>query len=194
MKVAVIESAAQGGLLHYAAQLADALADRGHDVDLLTARENELLGRRRFAHMPAVLPAPTARRAEPPRGLRYVVRRGGIALRLMRASARSMWELRRGSTTLFCSSTILTRCSRQARRSCSRWSPGRPLWSPFAPSPVLGTDGAATICTSLRAGCLRCSGERTRAWTSCSSKESAPEPSSPKPGEAPFRLPCFHVV
>jgi D-inositol-3-phosphate glycosyltransferase len=96
MKLAVIESAAQGGLLHYAAQLADALADRGHDVDLLTARENELLGRRGSARMRAILTAPTQRRAEPPSGLRNVVRRSGIALRLMRASARSMWELRRG--------------------------------------------------------------------------------------------------
>ena len=32
MRIAVVESAAHGGLLHYAAQLANALADRGHDV------------------------------------------------------------------------------------------------------------------------------------------------------------------
>jgi len=46
MRIAVVESAAHGGLLHYAAQLANALADRGHDVELITARGNELLGYR----------------------------------------------------------------------------------------------------------------------------------------------------
>jgi glycosyltransferase involved in cell wall biosynthesis len=96
MRLAVLETAAHGGLLHYAAQLADALADRGHDVDLLTARDNELLERRGSARMRAVLTPLTRRATEVPTGLRYVVRRSGIAVRLARTTARSMWELRRG--------------------------------------------------------------------------------------------------
>lgn len=96
MRLAVVESAAHGGLLHYAAQLADALADRGHDVELITARDNELFGRRGSARMRAVLAAPTRQRSEAPSGLRYVARRSGIAIRLARASLRTLWELRRG--------------------------------------------------------------------------------------------------
>ena len=96
MRIAVVESAAHGGLLHYAAQLANALADRGHDVELITARGNELLGHRSSARMRPVLAAPTRRRAEAPTGLRDVTRKGGIATRLTRASLRTLWELRRG--------------------------------------------------------------------------------------------------
>ena len=97
MRLAVVESAPHGGLLHYAAQLADALAARGHDVDLITARGNELLGRTGPARMRAVLVAPTPRPSEAPSGLRYLVRRSVIAGRLGRASARTIWELRRGA-------------------------------------------------------------------------------------------------
>jgi glycosyltransferase involved in cell wall biosynthesis len=96
MRLAVVVSAAHGGLLHYAAQLADALAARGHDAELITARGNELLGRTGPARMRAVLAPPTARASEPPAGWRYAVRRGGIAIRLVRSSARILWELRRG--------------------------------------------------------------------------------------------------
>ena len=97
MRLAVVESAPHGGLLHYAAQLADALAARGHDVDLITARGNELLGRTGPARMRAVLVASTPRPSEAPSGLRYLVRRSVIAGRLGRASARTIWELRRGA-------------------------------------------------------------------------------------------------
>jgi glycosyltransferase involved in cell wall biosynthesis len=96
MRLAVIESAAAGGLLHYAAQLGDALAARGHDVDLITARDNELEGRLAAARMRAVLVAAVARPAEPPSGLRYVLRRAGIAVRVLRSRARTGWELARG--------------------------------------------------------------------------------------------------
>jgi hypothetical protein len=54
MRLAVLETAVHGGLLHYAAKLADALADRGHEV-LLTARDNALLERRRSARTRAIL-------------------------------------------------------------------------------------------------------------------------------------------
>jgi glycosyltransferase involved in cell wall biosynthesis len=96
MRLAVLETAAHGGLLHYAAQLADALAERGHDVEVLAARDNELLERRGSARMRAVLTPLTRRATEVPTGLRYFVRRSGIAVRLARTTARSMWELRRG--------------------------------------------------------------------------------------------------
>jgi glycosyltransferase involved in cell wall biosynthesis len=96
VRLAVVESAAHGGLLHYAVQLADALAQRGHAVDLITARDNELMGRMAAARMRAVLVAPAPRPSEPPAGVPYLARRGAIAVRLARASARSLWELRRG--------------------------------------------------------------------------------------------------
>jgi glycosyltransferase involved in cell wall biosynthesis len=97
VRLAVVESSAHGGLLHYAAQLADALADRGHDVELITSRGNELLGRGGSARMRAVLAAPTSHRSEAQGGrLRSLVRRGGVAARLTAASARTIFELRRG--------------------------------------------------------------------------------------------------
>jgi glycosyltransferase involved in cell wall biosynthesis len=95
MRVAVVESAPRGGLLHYAAQLADALAERGHEVDLITARDNELIGRLRAARMRPVLVAAAPAPSEPPTGIRYLVRRVRIAARLLRASARMLWEVRR---------------------------------------------------------------------------------------------------
>lgn len=36
MRIAVIETAPYGGLLHYSVQLGNGLAQRGHDVDLIT--------------------------------------------------------------------------------------------------------------------------------------------------------------
>jgi len=96
MRLAVVVSAGHGGLLHYAAQLADALAVRGHEVELISARDNELLGHTKGARVRPVLAAPTRRRSEAPTGLRYVVRRGRVALRLAGTSLRTLWELRRG--------------------------------------------------------------------------------------------------
>jgi glycosyltransferase involved in cell wall biosynthesis len=96
VRLAVVETEAHGGLLHYAAQLAEALAQRGHDVDLIAARGNELQGHAGTARMRAVL----ARSASPPRepliGWRQTVRRAGIAVRLARAWGRVTRELRRG--------------------------------------------------------------------------------------------------
>jgi glycosyltransferase involved in cell wall biosynthesis len=95
VRLAVVETEAHGGLLHYAAQLADALAARGHDVELIAARGNELEGRLHTARMRAVLPWASTPR-EPPAGWRQLVRRAAIALRLVRAWARIARELRRG--------------------------------------------------------------------------------------------------
>lgn len=96
-RLAVVESAPKGGLLQYAAQLADGLAASGHDVELITARDNELLGMSGgHARMRAVLVAAMPNPSEPPTGWRYLVRRAGIAVRLVRAIARTLWETRRG--------------------------------------------------------------------------------------------------
>ncbi|MDP8943698.1 MAG: glycosyltransferase family 4 protein [Actinomycetota bacterium] len=93
MRLAVVESAPRGGLLHYAAQLAEALAARGHDVDLITARGHELPAPLERARVRAVLRAAVSRPSEPPTGGRYLLRRAGIALRVLAASSRTLWEI-----------------------------------------------------------------------------------------------------
>ena len=96
MRLAIVETSPHGGLLHYAVQLGEALAARGHAVDLLTARGNELEHRGASARMRAVL-TPSVRSPAPARGgAAYLARRAGIAVRLSRAWARVLWELRRG--------------------------------------------------------------------------------------------------
>ena len=93
MRLAIVETAPYGGLLHYAAQLGDAVAERGHSVDLLTARENELVDRAGAARMRAVLtPSVRTRGAE---GGPAVVRRARVAWRLVRAWSRVLREARR---------------------------------------------------------------------------------------------------
>jgi glycosyltransferase involved in cell wall biosynthesis len=96
MRLAVIETAPRGGLLHYAAQLGDALADGGNSVDLIAPEGNELAGRKGRATMVAVLPAPTGEGPESPSRAAYLLRRVGIAAKLARSWA-----------------TILRRCSRR---------------------------------------------------------------------------------
>jgi glycosyltransferase involved in cell wall biosynthesis len=97
MKLAVVETAPFGGLLHYAFQLADALARRDHDVDLVVARDNELAEHPSAAHVVAVL-TPTVRSqvGRPAGRLRYLVRRAGIARRLLSAWLRVVAISRRG--------------------------------------------------------------------------------------------------
>lgn len=94
MRLAIVEPTSQGGLLHYAVQLADALAERGNAVDLIVPRENELSGREGPAHRRAILTAPT-----PPPDHRFagirVIRRALVAVRLLRSWGRINWELRR---------------------------------------------------------------------------------------------------
>ena len=65
MRLAVIESAPKGGLLHYAAQLSEALAARGHEVDLITAKGHELDRTPVGTRVRGVLPPPVP---EPRRG------------------------------------------------------------------------------------------------------------------------------
>jgi len=87
MRLAVIEPLPLGGLLHYATQLADALAARGNDVDLIVARENELAGRSGPATRRELLP-PDAAPAPPDAS------RAQVALRRARTAARLLttWE------------------------------------------------------------------------------------------------------
>jgi glycosyltransferase involved in cell wall biosynthesis len=96
MRVAVVETAPFGGLLHYAVQLGNALAERGHDVDLITPRDNELAALPGAARMRSVL-TPPLRSAEqaPPGRVAIFTRRAGIAIRLLRAWARILFETRR---------------------------------------------------------------------------------------------------
>ncbi len=98
MRVAIVEPQPRGGLLHYAVQLGDALAARGHAVDLITPRGNELIGKTRHARMRAVLTPTVPSSAAPAvRGrVHRVVRRGGVALRQTRAWIRAVAEVRRG--------------------------------------------------------------------------------------------------
>lgn len=93
VRLAIVETAPFGGLLHYAVQLGDALAGRGHAVELLVPRDHELAGRATRADVRAVLAAPVRRgaRATGP----AVLRRGAVALRLTRAWLRVIAELAR---------------------------------------------------------------------------------------------------
>jgi glycosyltransferase involved in cell wall biosynthesis len=97
MRLAVVETAPHGGLLHYAVQLADALARRGHDVDLVVCAEHELAGLPGDARRREVLVRPV-RDARIPRGRRaYARRRVGVALRLTASWARILRVTRRGA-------------------------------------------------------------------------------------------------
>jgi glycosyltransferase involved in cell wall biosynthesis len=93
VRIAIVEAAAHGGLLHYHVQLGEALAARGHAVDLVTPRDNELSGRADHARMRAVLTPPAQPSAS---GGSYLLRRIGVAARLTRAWARILWETRPG--------------------------------------------------------------------------------------------------
>src|SRR4051794_33888624 len=97
MRLAVIETAPRGGLLHYAWQLADGLARAGHDVTFVAPRGHELSARRSAAAQRAVLAAPVPADGTPPWPDRPpALRRLGVAARLGRAWARLVWEARRG--------------------------------------------------------------------------------------------------
>src|SRR6185503_187385 len=96
MRLAVIESAPRGGLLHYAAQLAEGLAERGHEVDLITARTHELAVRPPGVRIRAVLPVATRAPDESAGAVGTLLRRAGIAARVVAASARTLWEVARG--------------------------------------------------------------------------------------------------
>jgi glycosyltransferase involved in cell wall biosynthesis len=96
MRIAVIEPLPFGGLLHYATQLADALAEGGDSVDLIVARDQELADRTGPAVRRAILPA-DARPAPPDATPRQrALRRGRTAARLVAVWARILREVRFG--------------------------------------------------------------------------------------------------
>jgi glycosyltransferase involved in cell wall biosynthesis len=96
MRIGVIEPMPYGGLLHYATQLADALAQRGNSVELVLASGNELAGREGAACRRAILP-PDARAApvNPTRRQR-ILRRARTARRLATTWVRIAREVRSG--------------------------------------------------------------------------------------------------
>lgn len=96
MRIAVIEPVPAGGLLHYAVQLADALAARGDDVDLIVARDNELAGRSGPARRCEVLPPGAPIHGGSPTPLDALARRGRTAARLVATWARIVGAVRRG--------------------------------------------------------------------------------------------------
>lgn len=108
MRIAVVETANTGGLLHYAAQLADGLARSGNDVDLLVPAHNELalpgsdtacspVSDDTAARVRAVL-VPPVRSSPPPAHHRLLrqLRRVVIAQRHARSLVRVLTEVRRG--------------------------------------------------------------------------------------------------
>jgi glycosyltransferase involved in cell wall biosynthesis len=98
LKIALVETAPFGGLLHYAVQFADALAERGHEVDVIAPRDNELVAHRGAARMRPVLTAPVQSPGRVVTGrARVLAKRAGTALRLSRAWTRILVEARRGN-------------------------------------------------------------------------------------------------
>lgn len=94
IRVAVVETSSQGGLLHYATQLADALAEHTAATDLIVPRGNELAAHTGPARRRAILPAPVP--AETGISRIRLVRRAQIALRLLIAWTQINWEVRKG--------------------------------------------------------------------------------------------------
>ncbi len=79
MRLAVIEPTPFGGLLHYATQLADALAERGNDVDLIVTRDQELAGRDGRASRRSLLAAGASPTHAGPRTVRRARSAGRLA-------------------------------------------------------------------------------------------------------------------
>jgi glycosyltransferase involved in cell wall biosynthesis len=94
MRIAIIEPLPHGGLLHYSTQLADALAQRGNDVDLIIAREHELVGRTGPANRRAVLPPDAIPEPPNPSRVQMKIRRARTARRLIATWRRIAREIR----------------------------------------------------------------------------------------------------
>lgn len=123
LRLAVVESAPKGGLLHYAAQLAEGLASLGHDVDLITARGHELdppVG----VNVRDVLAPAVRTPTESPEGVRRLLRRAGIATRVVSAALRTMVELARGSYDAAILADDLSVAPAAAGALAMTWLPG----------------------------------------------------------------------
>jgi D-inositol-3-phosphate glycosyltransferase len=125
MRLAVAVISSHGGLLHYAVQLADALAERGHAVDVLAPEHNELSSHPGPARMRALLAPPVRSTDEPRAGLAGVLRRAGIAVRLARAWGRLIVESRRGYDALVLAEDLGLSLSAAACLAMTA-APGRP--------------------------------------------------------------------
>jgi glycosyltransferase involved in cell wall biosynthesis len=95
MRIAIIEPLPFGGLLHYAVQLGDALAQAGDEVDLLLARDNELSAHHGPARRREILPAEPAPAPPEPTRAQTLARRARTARRLLAGWARIAREVRR---------------------------------------------------------------------------------------------------
>jgi glycosyltransferase involved in cell wall biosynthesis len=94
MRVLIIEPFPYGGLLHYSTQLADAVAKRGNDVDLIVPKHNELIDRPGEARRRAIL-APDARPAPPnAKPAQLKIRRARTGARLAATWTRIAREVR----------------------------------------------------------------------------------------------------
>jgi glycosyltransferase involved in cell wall biosynthesis len=96
MRIAIIEPLPVGGLLHYATQLADALAQRGNDVDLIVAQDNELASLRGPAERRAILPPETPALPTSPSPMQRKLRRARNAMRLVATWGQILREIRAG--------------------------------------------------------------------------------------------------
>lgn len=85
LRLAVVELAPFGGLLHYAVQLSDALAALGHEVDLVVPAGNELEHRSGAARRRAVLPRGLGPPGADPGPLAVLGRRAKSAAHLLRS-------------------------------------------------------------------------------------------------------------
>lgn len=96
MRLAVVETAPFGGLLHYAVQLADALAVEGHDVDLLLPAGHELTGRPGAARRLELLPEGLGQPAEAPGRVAVLRRRARTAAYRVQCWRRIIATVRHG--------------------------------------------------------------------------------------------------
>ena len=96
MRIAVLEPLPFGGLLHYAIQLADALAERGNYVELVLAREHELVARTGPALRRTVLPPDAPPAPQNPTRVQRTLRRARTAARLAATWMRIAREVRFG--------------------------------------------------------------------------------------------------
>lgn len=106
LRLAVVETNSHGGMLHYAAQLADGLAAAGHQVDLIVPPDDEVSVRRSQA--PAAAGSPRARLravlvpqhhsggAAPAVAWRRQLRRLASGQRLLRSAVRVVRQCRKG--------------------------------------------------------------------------------------------------
>ena len=204
MRLAVVESAPRGGLLHYAAQLAEGLASLGHETSLVTARDGELDAPPAGVRMRAVLPAAVRTPSEPPTGLAYLVRRAGIAGRVVAASLRTIAEAARGrydtvllvddlsvapaaagalALTLLPRGPAIAAICHEPRPRSRRGGGGVPPPPGGGGGGRAGDTRGARGCTPPRRCCSACCALSTGAptWCSCTGRRAAASSSIPGP-------------